>query len=276
MKRFIHRRGAEAQRVMDKKTLCAFAPLRFVGPPVVRAMILAAGRGERLRPLTDTVPKPLISVAGKPLIVHHLEHLAAAGFREVVINHAHLGARIEEALGDGSRWGLQIRYSPEAPGALGTGGGIHRALPLLGPGPFLVVNGDVWTDLPFADLARGPLWPEQESLGLALPPTDSARTPAGLAHLVLVPNPPHNPGGDFPLDGDRVGDGPGERLTFSGIGVYQPALFAGQTPGAFALGPLLREAAARGQVSGEVYSGAWFDVGTPERLAEVEAYLLGR
>ena len=218
-------------------------------------MILAAGRGERMRPLTDTVPKPLIPVAGKPLVVHHLEHLAAAGFREIVVNHAHLGAEIEKALGDGSRWGLQIRYSPEAPGALGTGGGIHRALPLLGPGPFLVVNGDVWTDLPFADLAHAP---------------------AALAHLVLVPNPPHNPKGDFPLDGDRVGDGPGERLTFSGIGVYQPALFAGQTPGAFALGPLLRAAAARGQVSGELYEGAWFDVGTPDRLAEAEAYLQGR
>lgn len=218
-------------------------------------MILAAGRGERMRPLTDTVPKPLIPVAGKPLVVHHLERLAAAGFREVVVNHAHLGAEIEKALGDGSRWGLRIRYSPEAPTALGTGGGIHRALPLLGPRPFLVVNGDVWTDFPFADLAHAP---------------------ARLAHLVLVPNPPHNPKGDFPLDGDRVGDGPGERLTFSGIGVYQPALFAGQTPGAFALGPLLRAAAARGQVSGERYEGAWFDVGTPDRLAEVEAYLQGR
>lgn len=218
-------------------------------------MILAAGRGERMRPLTDTVPKPLIPVAGKPLVVHHLEHLAAAGFREIVVNHAHLGAEIEKALGDGSRWGLRIRYSPEAPTALGTGGGIHRALPLLGPRPFLVVNGDVWTDFPFADLAHAP---------------------AALAHLVLVPNPPHNPKGDFPLDGDRVGDGPGERLTFSGIGVYQPALFAGQTPGAFALGPLLRAAAARGQVSGELYEGAWFDVGTPDRLAEAEAYLQGR
>ena len=218
-------------------------------------MILAAGRGERMRPLTDTVPKPLIPVAGKPLVVHHLERLAAAGFREVVVNHAHLGAEIEKALGDGCRWGLRIRYSPEAPTALGTGGGIHRALPLLGPGPFLVVNGDVWTDLPFAALARAP---------------------AALAHLVLVPNPPHNPKGDFPLGGDRVGDGPGERLTFSGIGVYQPALFAGQTPSAFALGPLLRQAAARGQVSGELYEGAWFDVGTPDRLAEAEAYLQGR
>lgn len=218
-------------------------------------MILAAGRGERMRPLTDTVPKPLVPVAGKPLIVHHLEGLSDAGFREVVVNHAHLGAEIEKALGDGSRWGLRIRYSPEAPSALETGGGIHRALPLLGPGPFLVVNGDVWTDFPFAALAR---------------------TPATLAHLVLVPNPPHNPKGDFSLDGERVSDGPGNRLTFSGIGIYQPALFADQTPGAFALGPLLRQAAARGQVSGELYEGAWFDVGTPDRLAEVETYLQGR
>lgn len=231
-------------------------PAWFVGAPLfVRAMILAAGRGERMRPLTDTVPKPLIPVAGKPLIVHHLERLAAAGFREIVVNHAHLGAEIEKALGDGSRWGLRIRYSPEAPSALGTGGGIQRALPLLGPGPFLVVNGDVWTDFPFATLARAPAAP---------------------AHLVLVGNPPHNPKGDFPLEGDRVGNGPGERLTFSGIGVYQSDLFADQTPGVFALGPLLRQAAARGEVSGELYEGAWFDVGTPNRLAEVEAYLQGR
>jgi len=191
-------------------------------------------------------------VAGKPLIVHHLERLAAAGFREVVINHAHLGHQVEDGLGDGARWGLRIRYSPERPSALGTGGGIQNALPLIGEAPFLVVNGDVWTDYPFD----------------RLPPA-----PAGLAHLVLVPNPPHHPEGDFPLDGERVGAGSGSRFTFSGIGVYRPELFAGQASGAFPLGPLLRAAAARAEVTGEGYDGAWFDVGTPERLAEVEAYL---
>ncbi len=215
-------------------------------------MILAAGRGERMRPLTDTVPKPLLAVARKPLIVHHLERLAAAGFRDVVINHAHLGHQIEDALGDGTRWGLRIGYSPERPAALGTGGGIHNALALIGEQPFLVLNGDVWTDYPLERLDR---------------------TPAGLAHLVLVPNPTHHPSGDFPLADGRVGTGPGEPLTFSGIGVYRSELFAGQAAGAFPLGPLLRAAAARGEVTGERYGGAWFDVGTPERLAEVEAYL---
>ncbi len=215
-------------------------------------MILAAGRGERMRPLTDTVPKPLLPVAGKPLIVHHLERLAAAGFREVVINHAHLGHQIEEALGDGAQWGLQIHYSPERPSALGTGGGIQNALPLIGEGAFLVVNGDVWTDYPLERLTRAP---------------------AGPAHLVLVPNPNHHLSGDFPLVDGRVGARSGERLTFSGIGVYRPELFAGQAAGAFPLGPLLRAAAARGDVTGERYDGAWFDVGTPERLAEVEAFL---
>lgn len=216
-------------------------------------MILAAGRGERMRPLTDTVPKPLLPVAGKPLIVHHLERLAVAGFRDVVINHAHLGHQIEEVLGDGVQWGLRIRYSPERPAALGTGGGIHNALHLIGAAPFLVVNGDVWTDFPFEHLRT---------------------VPAGLAHLILVPNPPHHPAGDFPLDGERVAAAAGTQLTFSGIGVYRPELFAGQGAGAFPLGPLLRAAAARGEVTGERYDGAWFDVGTPERLAEVEAFLV--
>jgi len=228
-------------------------PGKSVSIEDMKAMILAAGRGERMRPLTDTVPKPLIPVAGKPLIVYHLERLAAAGFREIVINHAHLGGQIEKALGDGSRWGVSIRYSPEQPAALGTGGGIRNALRLIGAKRFLVVNGDVWTDFPLETLSRDP---------------------GGDAHLVLVPNPPHHPAGDFCLAGDRVvNPDTRERLTFSGIGVYCPDLFAGMVPGVFALGPLLREAVTRGKVTGQRYAGAWFDVGTPERLAEVEAFL---
>ncbi len=216
-------------------------------------MILAAGRGERMRPLTDTLPKPLLPVAGKPLIVHHVERLAAAGIRQLVINHAHLGAMIEARLGDGAEWGVEIRYSPEAT-ALETGGGIFRALPLLGEAPFLVVNGDVWCDLDFGRLQL----PE-----------------AMLAHLVLISNPPHHPQGDFLLQGGRVVDADGDRLTYSGIGVYHPGLFAGCRAGAFPLAPLLRSAMADGRVSGMHHQGGWVDVGTPQRLAELEARLGG-
>jgi MurNAc alpha-1-phosphate uridylyltransferase len=215
-------------------------------------MILAAGRGERMRPLTDRIPKPLLPVNGRPLIQHHIEALAAAGFRELVINHAHLGDQIEQALGDGGRWGLNIQYSPEPEGALETGGGIFKALPLLGDAPFLVVNGDISTDYDFSRLAL----PENS-----------------LAHLVLVANPAHNPQGDFCLDDGRVSDGPGERLTFSGIGIYRPELFAGCRAGAFPLAPLLKSAMAQGRVTGEYYGGRWVDVGTPERLAELERLL---
>lgn len=220
----------------------------------MKAMILAAGRGERMRPLTDHTPKPLLPAGGKPLIQHHIEKLAAAGFRQLVINHAHLGAQIEAALGDGARWGLSIQYSAEQQ-ALETGGGIFRALPLIGPDPFLVINGDVWTDL---DLAR------------------LRRPPEGLAHLVLVDNPPHHPGGDFALCDGLVSDTGGTRLTFAGIGVYRPELFAGCRPGAFPLAPLLRSAMARGQVSGEHHRGRWLDVGTPERLQTLERMLMLR
>lgn len=216
----------------------------------MKAMILAAGKGERMRPLTLHTPKPLLPVAGQPLIEYHLRALAAAGFTEVVINHAWLGQQIEEHLGDGSRFGLSIRYSPEGE-PLETGGGILKALPLLGEGPFLLVNGDVWTDY---DLAR---------LRAPLP---------GLAHLVLVDNPGHHGRGDFRLQGTQVVDGddaPGT-LTFSGLSVLHPALFDGCQPGAFKLAPLLRQAMAAGQVSGEHYLGRWVDVGTQERLAEVE------
>ncbi len=218
-------------------------------------MILAAGRGERMRPLTDRIPKPLLPVAGRPLIEHLIEALVRAGIRELVINHAHLGTLIERTLGDGRRWGVHIAYSAEPEGALETGGGIYQALPLLGEEPFLVVNGDVWSDVDFARLGC---------------PDDS------LAHLVLVDNPPHHLRGDFVLWDSKVDTGPGERLTFSGIGVYRAALFAGYSPGRFPLTPLLRAAMAEGRVSGEHHTGRWMDVGTPERLAMLEAWLRQR
>ena len=216
------------------------------------AMILAAGRGERMRPLTDYTPKPLLEVAGKPLIVWHIERLARAGFRQLVINHAYLGEQIEQGLGDGSQWGVEIRYSPEGEGtALETGGGIFRALPRL-EDPFLVVNGDVWCDLDPGTL----------------------RLPAGdLAQLVLVDNPPQHPEGDFCLDDGRVGLSCPERLTFSGIGVYRRALFDGCEDGAFPLAPLLRRAIGQGRVGGTHYQGQWVDVGTPERLHELDRRL---
>ena len=217
-------------------------------------MILAAGRGERMRPLTDQIPKPLLEVGGKPLIHHHLTALSLAGFRRVVINHSHLGRMIETNLGDGDRWGLSIDYSPEPPSALETGGGIFKALPLLGEKPFLVINGDIWTDFDYS--------------GIECPRNS-------LAHLVLVGNPAHHPVGDFHLDEGRL-SGSGEALlTFSGIGVYRRALFAGCNSERFPLGPLLRRAITHGAVSGEYFSGSWIDVGTPERLRELDARLKG-
>ncbi len=222
----------------------------------MKAMILAAGRGERMRPLTDHTPKPLLTVAGKPLIVHHLEALREAGITELVINTGHLGEQLPAALGDGRDWGVSIVWSPEPPDALETGGGIFNALPLLGSEPFLVVNGDVWSDYPFTRLP-GAL--------------------AGLAHLVLVDNPPHHPEGDFVLaaDGMVAEQGPPEapRLTFSGISVLHPALFAGCCAGRFPLGPLLRRAMGNGQVRGERHSGYWQDIGTPQRLAQLDQAL---
>ncbi|MEW7977553.1 MAG: N-acetylmuramate alpha-1-phosphate uridylyltransferase MurU [Candidatus Sedimenticola endophacoides] len=220
-----------------------------------RAMILAAGRGERMRPLTDHTPKPLLPVGGRPLILHHIEKLVAAGIPRLVINHAHLGRQIVEYLGDGARYGASITYSPEPEGALETGGGILNALPLLGDAPFLVVNGDVWSDLDYEGL-RSP--------------------PGRLAHLVLVDNPSHHPDGDFVLDdAGGVWDRAGARLTFSGVGVYRAALFQGCGGGAFPLTPLLRGAMARGQVSGEHHRGQWLDIGTPQRLAQLERLLGG-
>lgn len=219
----------------------------------MKAMILAAGRGERMRPLTDDVPKPLLRAGPCSLIEHHLQALARAGFPEVVINLAYRGEQIAAALGDGARYGLRIAYSREEGEALETGGGIARALPRLGPEPFAVINGDVWTDYPLGRLPAAP---------------------HGLAHLVLVDNPAHHSEGDFHLraDGGVAEDG-GARLTFSGIGVYRPELFDGCGAGRFPLAPLLRRAMAARAVSGEHYRGAWVDVGTPERLAELDRRL---
>ncbi len=224
----------------------------------MKAMILAAGRGERMRPLTDETPKPLLRAGGKPLIVWHIEALVRAGIRDIVINHAHLGGMIEAALGDGARFGASIRYSPEGE-ALETAGGIANALPLLGDEPFAVINGDIACDY---DYARLP------ALARAMPERHLQ------AHLVLVPNPPHHLRGDFALRDGKVSDEGEPKLTFSGIGLYDPGLFAGIGRGARAkLAPLLRVAMAEGAVSGELHAGRWMDVGTPERLSELDSQL---
>ena len=217
-------------------------------------MVLAAGRGERMRPLTDAEPKPLLRVGGKRLVEYHLESLARAGFRDVVINTAWLGDMIEAALGNGARYGLAITYSHERPEALETGGGIFRALPHLAPGPFLLVNGDVWTDVDFSALRRDP-------------PGKS------LAHIVLVKNPPQHARGDFRLENGWVAEGEGLRHTYSGIGIYRPEFFAGCTPGKFPMLPLLRRAIAARELSGELHPGRWYDVGTVERLQALDAEL---
>ena len=219
----------------------------------MKAFILAAGRGERMRPLTDHTPKPLLPVGGKPLIAWHLERLAAAGFTEVVINHAHLGKKIEAALGDGSQWGLRIRYSAEPPGALETAGGIANALPLLGDEPFLVVNGDVYCDIDFGRFAGS----------------------TATAHLVMVDNPAHHPGGDFSLDGERIAFARCEEtLTYAGIAVVSPSFFADVPRGSvMKLYPLLAAAITAGTLTGERFTGHWVDVGTPQRLAELDAEL---
>jgi N-acetyl-alpha-D-muramate 1-phosphate uridylyltransferase len=221
----------------------------------LQAIILAAGRGERMRPLTDRIPKPLLVVGGKPLIVHLIEALVRDGIHEIAVNHAHLGRQIVNLLGDGSRYGARIGYSDESDGVLETGGGIFRALPLIESDPFLVVNGDIWTDFSFARLPR---------------------RLDGLAHLVLVDNPPHHPEGDFVLNGDKVASMGDPRLTFSGIGVYARALFHDCRPGKFQLAPLLRGAMDRGQVTGEHFQGRWMDIGTPQRLEELDRELNDR
>ena len=220
----------------------------------LKVMILAAGRGERMRPLSDTVPKPLLEAGGKPLIVHLIEGLVRHGLRDLVINHSHLGEKISAYLGDGGRYGVRVVYSHEEGGGLETGGGIFKALSLIGTDPFMVINGDIWTDYPFD------------------------RLPArldGLAHLVLVDNPPQHPQGDFALRKGKLFAEGAPCLTFSGIGVYARALFAECRPGKFPLAPLLRAAMARGLVSGEHYTGRWRDVGTPQRLADLDRELRG-
>ena len=231
----------------------------------MKAMILAAGRGERMRPLTDDTPKPLLAVAGKSLIERHIEALVTAGFTELVINHAWLGEKIEEVLGDGARFGAIISYSPEGDQGLETGGGIFRALPLLsgdgGDDPFLVINGDVVTDFDFSSLAH-----------LGQTPFDNFLQD-NLAHLVLVPNPDFHPEGDFSLEEGMVKSTGNSQYTFSGIGIYHPRLFAGCRENIFPLAPLLRGAMNQGQVSGELFNGLWVDVGTRERLIEASQAL---
>lgn len=209
-----------------------------------------------MRPLTDRVPKPLLPVAGEPLIVHTIRRLSAAGISELVINLAHLGERIEEYLQQGAQWGVNIRYSRE-PEALETAGGIIQALPLLGDDPFLVVNGDIWTDFDYSLLGNRLLGEE-------------------LAHLVLVDNPPHHPDGDFCLEGDRLTEVRGRRLTYSGIGVYSPTMFKGIAPGKHALAPILHNAIGRSRLGGEYYAGRWWDIGTPQRLDELSRLVSGK
>lgn len=215
----------------------------------MKAMILAAGRGERMRPLTDNTPKPLLEVQGKPLIVWHIEKLASLGFSEIIINIAHLGYKIPEALGDGSKWDVKLIYSDEQDeGALESAGGIVKALSLLGDNTFLVVNGDVWCDYNF-----------DASFDLG----------DDLAHLILVNNPEHNPNGDFALNNHRVSNDEENRNTFSGIGYYSPKLFDNLLYGKNALAPLLREAIKKDKISGYLHKGVWHDIGTPQRLEAI-------
>lgn len=218
----------------------------------MRAMILAAGRGERMRPLTDECPKPLLPVGGKPLIEYHLENLAAAGIDDVVINIAWKGGMIRQSLGDGARFGVRIRYSDEGEEALETGGGIYKALQMLGPDPFLVLSADIWTDYPLARCLPQPAG-------------------ADLGHWVLVANPAFHAHGDFCLQNGRVHDGAGARYTYANIGVFHPAFFAGCSGGRFALAPLMYEWLRRGRISGELHRGAWFNLGTAKQLAQLDA-----
>lgn len=225
------------------------------------ALIFAAGRGERMRPLTDVTPKPLLPVGGKPLIVWHLQKLAAIGVHYVVINTSHLAEQFPDTLGDGSRWGLRIRYAYEGPTPLETGGGMLNALPLLGPEPFLAISGDIWCEADFTMLPA---------------------EPAGLAHLLMVDNPPHHRAGDFALDAQGLLHATGDpKLTFSGIGVFRRELLldwkgvvgATTMPPSFKLRQMLQPAMARRAVTGSRHDGGWTDVGTPDRLAELDARL---
>lgn len=214
-------------------------------------MILAAGRGERMRPLTDDIPKPLLAVGGKPLIQYHIERLVAAGVSDIVINFAWQGAKLRSAIGDGAKLGVRIQYSDEGDYALETGGGICKALPLLGDDPFIVVSGDVWTDFPFSSLR--------------LAPND-------VAHFVVVPNPDFHAKGDFGLDGARMTDS-GSKYTYANIGVFTPQFFAGREPVRFALAPLMFDWIRKGRVSGELYEGAWHNIGTPLQLEALDRQL---
>jgi len=219
----------------------------------MRAMILAAGRGERMRPLTDTRPKPLLEVAGKPLIQYHLEALARAGITDVVINLSWQGEVLRSALGDGQRFGLRICYSEEPDGALETGGGMLAALPMLGPGPFLAISGDIWTDFPLESLSR--------------------RLASGdVAHFVLVPNPDFHAQGDFGIESGRLLDR-APRHTYANIGVVSADFFADRQPGRFPLAPLMFDWIRRGRVSGELYRGRWYNLGTPMQLTQLDAAL---
>jgi MurNAc alpha-1-phosphate uridylyltransferase len=215
-------------------------------------MILAAGRGERMRPLTDHIPKPLVTLAGRPLIEYHVERLAAAGIERIVINIAWRGAQIREALGTGSRFGVEVLYSDEGDRVLGTGGGIHCALPLLGPEPFWLVSADIWTDYRFVDAAR------------LLQPDD-------LAHLVMVENPDFHPQGDFCLSNGRIDETAGQRLTYASLAVLRPELFAACEPGVFELAPLLRRAMRDRRVGGERFTGRWHNIGTVAQLQMLNA-----
>ena len=220
----------------------------------MRAMILAAGRGERMRPLTDHCPKPLLEINSKPLLYYHLESLACAGIKHIVINHAYLGEQIEEAVGDGNKWGVHISYSAEGLQSMETAGGICKALPLLGDQPFIVVNADIWTDFPYQQLSQ---------------------YTTAQAHLVLVDNPPHHPQGDFVLGANgEIGTKNGKKYTFSGIAIYAPSFFSDCKPGASSLAPLLKSAAQDGRVKGQHYSGEWVDVGTPQRLKAIRQKFL--
>ena len=221
----------------------------------MKAIVLCAGRGERMRPLTDTTPKPLLLAGGKPLIAYHLEALRRAGVRDVIINLSWLGARIHEALGSGDAYGVRIQYSEEGPVPLETGGGIFRALPLLGMDPFLVVNGDNFWDFDLSTLQLGP---------------------RAQARIVLVANPPHNPRGDFGLEADRVVLEAAVRFTYAGIGMYRPGFFAGCSDGRFPLLPLLKRAIDTESLSGQLHRGEWLDIGTPERLAQLDERLRSR
>ncbi|MGH8220150.1 MAG: N-acetylmuramate alpha-1-phosphate uridylyltransferase MurU [Steroidobacteraceae bacterium] len=246
----------------------------------MRAMVLAAGRGERMRPLSDRTPKPLLAAGGKPLIGHLLARLARAGIRDVVINLSWLGAQIRAALGDGAAYGVRILYSEEGPVPLETGGGVLHALPLLGAEPFLVVSGDIWTDFDFgrwthaagsAPEAGAP----REAAEHDGAPHDGAPVlePGADARIVLVPNPPFHPRGDFGLDGARVVERAGETFTYANIGLYRRELFADCTPGRFPLVVPLERAIAAGRLRGELYRGEWMNLGTPEQLAMLDTRL---